>query len=292
MGVKKRAKQLEAGESESSVVQSGKPPKKTQSVVYTFTEHYMWGLSWFADMYEKEGCLSSTGVPDSIAKVQSEETGQELNPLYALAQLRFTCLSRDAWDYEYKSARMLGSRCLGNQKMKDVLGMYVDPECKSLVKAIAYNLTFYKLKKTPKNTDKWDKCLKSEVDGMYYKRVEVTPLCSNKYDAYGVKRVDNAVWTTELPCDSELECPDGDGGVKKDKAAVVETTTILAALLCFVVLPGLLGCVFYSMTCHEVQKKVIRRDTAEDERLNNMTHAHAAHFERKKKEKDAKNKSS
>mgnify|MGYP006156033855 FL=1 len=34
------------------------------SVVYTFTEHYMWGLSWYADMYEREGCLSATGVSE------------------------------------------------------------------------------------------------------------------------------------------------------------------------------------------------------------------------------------
>jgi hypothetical protein len=48
--------------------------------------------------------------------------------------------------------------------------MYDDPECKSLVKATAYNLTFYNEKKSPKNTEKWKKCTKSEVDQMYYKR--------------------------------------------------------------------------------------------------------------------------
>ena len=37
------------------------PPKKPESVVYTFTEHYMWGLSWYADLYQREGCLDAAG---------------------------------------------------------------------------------------------------------------------------------------------------------------------------------------------------------------------------------------
>lgn len=61
LNLKKRKLKLKEGESED-IVQSGRPPKKPQSVVYTFTEHYMWGLSWYADLYEKEGCLSATGV--------------------------------------------------------------------------------------------------------------------------------------------------------------------------------------------------------------------------------------
>ena len=60
LSVKKRPKKLDPGQP-SAVVQSGRPPKKPESVVYTFTEHYMWGLSWYADLYEREGCLDATG---------------------------------------------------------------------------------------------------------------------------------------------------------------------------------------------------------------------------------------
>ena len=89
-------------------------------------------------------------IPDSIAKVESDESGKQVQPLYKKVQLLDVCLNRDEWEYESKSARLLGSRCLGNHRLNDILGMYDDPECKSLVKATAYNLTFYNEKKSPK----------------------------------------------------------------------------------------------------------------------------------------------
>lgn len=177
------------------------------------------------------------------------------------------CLSRDRWDYEHKSARLLGSRCLGNHQMQDLLGMYDDPECKSLVKAVAYNLTYYKKKSSPKNTKKWGKCTKSEVDQMYYKRVVVTPLCASKYDVYGKRIEDNGISTNEVPCDSELVCPDGNGGTTTGTEEVIALSTILIIVLFSGVLPVLLLLVFYSMNCHEVQQKFIMRDKDEDERL-------------------------
>ena len=259
LGVKKRPAKLKPGES-GEVVQSGRPPKKPESVVYTFTEHYMWGLSWYADMYENAGCVSQAGVPDSIAQVEADETGTEKNPLYYKTQVRNICLPREDWDYEYKSARLLGSRCLGNHQMTDVLGMYSDPKCESLVKAFAYNLTFFIDKKSPKNTDKWEECTRSEIDSMWYKRVIVTPECSSKYNQYGDKIEDNSVYTNEPDCDSELECPDENGKmVSGSKAAPIDTPTVLIIVLFTTILPCLLGCVFYSMTCHEVQKKIVKR---------------------------------
>jgi len=262
LSAKKRPKALLPGEA-AVVVQSGKPPKKPESVVYTFTEHYMWGLSWYADMYEKNECLSADGLPQSIATVESEETGTIVKPLYNIEQMRDVCLSRDQWDYGTgKSARILGSRCLGNRRMHDILGMYVDPECKSLVKAIAYNLTFFKSIKAPKNTDKWEKCTKSEVDGMYYARVVVTNECKSKYDQYGEKINDNSVFTDQPWCDSELECPDKNGRRQPagSYSQPMDTPTLLIIVLFTAVLPCLLGCVFYSMTCHTIAKKMIRRD--------------------------------
>ena len=40
----------------------------------------------------------------------------------------------------------------------------------------------------------------------------------------------------------------------------MDTPTILVILLLSLVLPCLGACVFYSMTCHTVQKKLIRRE--------------------------------
>ena len=89
--------------------------------------------------------------------------------------------------------------------------MFDDPECKSLVKATAYNISFYIAKKSPKNVEKWEKCVKSEIDGMYYKRIVPTPACTSKYDSYGTKIIDNGLYTDEPECSSELECPDSNG---------------------------------------------------------------------------------
>ena len=50
--------------------------------------------------------------------------GTTVEPLYFMSQLRDVCLNRDEWDYDGKSARLLGSRCLGNQHMQDILGRF------------------------------------------------------------------------------------------------------------------------------------------------------------------------
>ena len=146
--------------------------------------------------------------------------------------------------------------------MHDVLGMYVDPECKSLVQAISYNLTYYNFVKKPKNTNKWEKCTKSEKDGMYYARVVVTNECKSKYNQYGKKIDDNGIFTDQAWCDSEFECPDKNGRIRPagSYSQPMDTPTILIIVLFTAVLPCLLGCVFYSMTCHTIAKKKIRRD--------------------------------
>ena len=50
--------------------------------------------------------------------------GTTVEPLYFMSQLRDVCLNRDEWEYDGKSARLLGSRCLGNQHMQDILGRF------------------------------------------------------------------------------------------------------------------------------------------------------------------------
>ena len=63
------------------------------SVVYTFTEHYMWGLSWYADMYEREGCLSATGVSEKNMFLWGVLVGFWWGPGKGLINTHLTCLS-------------------------------------------------------------------------------------------------------------------------------------------------------------------------------------------------------
>jgi hypothetical protein len=104
----------------------------------------------------------------------------------------------------------------------------------------------------------------------------VTPQCSSKYDIYGKRILDNGIATVELPCDSELECPDGDGGVKKGTETEegtpepIGTPMILGIVLCTFIMPLVLFLTFWSMNCHEVQEKMVLRDEDEIERLNAM----------------------
>ena len=97
---------------------------------------------------------------------------------------------------------------------------------------------------------------------MYYARVEVSNACKSKYNSYGERIEDNGVFTDEPACDSELECPDKNGGMKtaSNTAQPMDRPTILIIVLFAAVLPCLLGCVFYSMTCHKIAKRKIRRD--------------------------------
>jgi hypothetical protein len=92
-------------------------------------------------------------------------------------------------------------------------------------------------------------------------------LCASKYDVYGKRIQDNGISTNEVPCDSELVCPDGNGGMTSGTEEVIEVSTILIIVLFSFVMPVLLLFFFYCMNCHEVQERFILRDKDEDERL-------------------------
>ena len=224
--LRKRPEKIDAGEidEQDDGVQAGAPPINPGSMVITFTEHYMWGLSWYADLYESDDCLSADGVPNSIAKV----TGQP--PLYPVTQVLDECLDRGEWDYKYKGASLAGSHCLGSGKMRHVMGMFEDRKCTSLVRATAYNLTHFEVvgmskdssfkckgseDKSPDHEDNINcakfKCAKSDIDQMYYQVIKVTDACASEFDAQGMLREDNGIYTTEPQCSSELECPNGKG---------------------------------------------------------------------------------
>ena len=109
-------------------VQSGPPPLTAESQVITFTEHYRWGLSWFADQYTQETCVSAAELPEPIAL----ESGQP--PLYPKTQVLDECLDPKIWETGEKSAKLSGSTCLGTSRLTDVVGYFYDRECKSLIK--------------------------------------------------------------------------------------------------------------------------------------------------------------
>jgi hypothetical protein len=109
-------------------VQSGPPPLTAESQVITFTEHYRWGLSWYADQYTQDTCVSEAELPESIA----QETGQP--PLYPKTQVLDECLDPKHWESAEKSAKLSGSTCLGTSRLQDVVGYFDDRECKSLIK--------------------------------------------------------------------------------------------------------------------------------------------------------------
>jgi hypothetical protein len=109
-------------------VQSGPPPLTAESQVITFTKHYRWGLSWFADQYTQETCVSAAELPEPIA----QESGQP--PLYPKTQVLDECLDPKIWETGEKSAKLSGSTCLGTSRLTDVVGYFDDRECKSLIK--------------------------------------------------------------------------------------------------------------------------------------------------------------
>ena len=109
-------------------IQSGPPPLTAESQVITFTRHYRWGLSWFADQYTQETCVSSEELPKSIA--------QETNtpPVYPKTQVLDECLDPKIWETGDKSAKLSGSTCLGTPRLTDVVGYFDGRDCKSLIK--------------------------------------------------------------------------------------------------------------------------------------------------------------
>lgn len=110
-------------------IPAGPPPKTPSSQVITFTKHYMWGLSYYIDLYAKESCVNEEELPKSIAQTD------DMPPLYPQTQVLDECLSPVYWKVRPGvSSKISGSTCLGTSTISDVVGYYDDRECKSLIK--------------------------------------------------------------------------------------------------------------------------------------------------------------